>query len=346
MWCSNTILTGYGSILLSLVSWEAAGAAAQGLQRVVPDFQLSLIRDIVIASISGIFVYMRNTAMYIPRENYIYVLLTSIFGILSDVLFFSGVSFLPLSQATGIFFATRMIILAIITKFYFGDHVNIFMIIGVIGSIVGLTFQAQPWNVFSRGFIPGFLQEINCSNLTMTVLAWKDKIHGNITCESIDRINQISIAVLLILGHMIMILAAMMSSLHMICIGVYLKSVDPSLICFITTLLCIPISLMLALYLEQPVYIDNPLSVLLIIIHAVCAAFTELFENISYQILPPLQASIIESIQPFMSLILQYTIFRQHLAGRMNFLEVLGCFFLIASFIVSTFSSMGYDQMD
>ena len=346
MLCSRTLLTGYASIFLSLVSWEAAGAAAQGLQRNVPDFQLAVIRYIAIASISGLVVYMRNTDIYITKENYFSVFLASIFDILSDVFFFAGVSFLPLSHATGVFFATRMLIVAVLTKYYFGEHVNVFMIMAVIGSILGLTFQTQPWSAFSEGFIPGFLQEINCSRSAKSVLVWKDSVPANITCESIDNTAQISIDFLVIIGHIIMFLAALVSSLHMISIGVYLKNVDPSLICLITSILCFSISSMLMMYAEQPIYVDDPLNICLISIHAVCTVFTQLFENISYQILPPLQASIIESSQPIMSLVLQYTIFRQNLAGRMNFLEVLGCFFLIISLIVSTFSSMDEYHMD
>ena len=343
---SRERLLGYGSILLSLITFEAAAASAQGLQRAAPDIQLSVIRYIVIGIISGIFIYIRKVNISISRSTFIFIIFASLSDLLADIFFFTGVSILPLSYATGLFFSMRMVILTVLTKLYFYNDINIFTIVAVVGSVVGLILQMQPWNSFSKGFIPGFLQDAAKTNSTLILLKRKGSAQSNSTNESVMEISEININLLLAIGHGVMLFASLFSSLHLITIGIYLRLVDSSLICFVCALVCFPLSLVLMFYIEKPIYIDDLSSICLISIHAICTAFTNLLENIAYQIIPPLQSSVVESTQPILSLILQYTVFRENLSGRMNVLGVLGCLLLIASLIISTLFSMGHHHMD
>ena len=240
----------------------------------------------------------------------------------------------------------RMVILAVITKLYFNMDVNVFTITAVVGSVFGLILQMQPWSSFSEGFTPGFLEEVPTNNSTLMSLIWKGSVVGNSRNESLSEIPDINLNVLIVIGHVVMFFAALSSSLHIITIGIYLKSVDASLICCVCALVCFPLSLVLMLYIENYVYIEDLTSICLICIQAICTAFNNIFENNAYQILPALQASVIESTQPILSLILQYTIFKQNLSGRMNIFGVLGCLLLIASLIISTLFSMEHHHTD
>ena len=337
---------GYGSIVASLVSWEAAGASSQGLQRAIPDMQLAVIRYLYIMAISGLVVFVRKTDMYISKEKYLQVFLAATFDLISDVCFYAGVSFLPLSHATGLYFGTRMIIIAGITAFYYGNHVNVFMVGAIVTSLVGLICLNQPWSILSDGFIPAFLEKVACPNSTRECLVFKSDMAGNITLSSVKEMQYINFYTLFITGLVVMFLAALFSGLHMITIGMYLKTLDPFLICFFSALIGLPQCIILMFYIEQPVFIESAFCFSLVTIHSVCTAFTNLFETVGYQLVSPLHASVIESIQPVLSLILQYTIFRNHLSGRMNFLEVLGCFIIIKSSILSVFPSTGDQHLD
>ena len=139
----------YGSMALSLIKWEAATASAQSLQRAAPDIQLSVTRYIVI--------------------GVIFIIFASFSDLLADIFLFSGVSILPLSYATGLFFSMRMIILTLLAKLYSNTNINMFTKIAVVGSVVDTSNAAMEL----------FLQRIYTRNSarhyqsTLILLLWK-----------------------------------------------------------------------------------------------------------------------------------------------------------------------------
>ena len=242
---------GYAALLLSLISWETAGATAQALQRAVPDLQLNIYRQIVTAAISATYMWATHTPLYVPREDYFKLLLMTLAEFVCPLFYYAGVSMLPLSHATGFYLGMRMIIIAIVMKVLLHQRMDLFIKVAFVGSLLGLTLQSQPWEIYAAGFIPGFAEGNHAHNYSTNAT----ELDPHVTTDAASWV---------LIGHTLLLIAAFFETFYMTLAGEYLKSVKPSVLTFMSASLRLPISVVVMFYIEQPVSVSDTHTILLV----------------------------------------------------------------------------------
>ena len=321
--------------------WSSSSIAAQALQQAVPDFQLSALRYVGGILVSIIWIFIQKPSIHLLKVQYAYIIAMSMANIFFNVCYFSAVSLLPLTHASALTMSLRMIFFTLIMKVKFQGQLGVILIISIVGCTTGMLFIAQPWSAFTDGFTPGFLifesdhENMTQSNLTM----FNEKYESSISEENV-------VYQTILLGYLLSILAALADATYMLIVSMYLKSVNAAVQCFATACICFPVSMLISLYVEQPVVISGTINILLVSFHVLSTGICLIAEVAVLQLLNPIIASIIDNADCITYVIPQYTFMGHHLYGRRNVLEVLGCILITIFAGLSSLSSCGHDHED
>ena len=310
---------GFAVVALCLLSMEVSDTAVQALQSAIPDFQLSAIRYTGLLGVSAAWVVIRKYDLKITVDLYVPLVMLSVTSLGFNILYFYAVAILPLSHAEALIVCTSMIFFVFLAALKRRIILNIFSVFSVVGCTVGALIIVQPWKPFDQGFT----SSVYCINASVCN-------QNNITDHSNVNISKI------ISGYMAVIASGAVAALYFYIAAFYLRSVPSAIQCLVMGCLCLPSSILLSLYVEQPVFLTNSHDIILAAVHAISTGSFLISENASFQLLDPVLVPIILNIRSILGLIPQYTFMRKYLFGRMNIMEVSGC---IAIFVIVSISS-------
>ena len=315
----KTTLLGFAVVTLSLLSHESSDTAVQALQSAIPDFQLSAIRYTGLLGVSAAWLVIRKYNLRLSVDLYVPLILLSVTSLGFNILYFYAVAILPLSHAEALLVCTRMILFVFLAALTKRITLNIFNVLSVVGCTVGVLMIVQPWKPFDQGFT------VNAIGINESISHQNNMSgHSNVSVSKI------------ISGYTAVIASGTMGALYFYIAAFYLRSVPSAIQCLVMGCLCLPSSILLSLYIEQPVLLTNSHDIILAAVHAISTGSFIISANASFQLLDPILVPIILNIQAVLGLIPQYTFMRKYLSGRMNIMEVLGC---IAIFVIVSISS-------
>ena len=297
----------------------------QLLARRVPDFQLGFLRFLTGTLLGGGILYVRKESPQIPRELWIMTVIMGLCCNWCNLLFFFSISILPLSHVSGFEIVITMVTVVVISRVILCERQSPLTLLANVLCTMGLCLLLQPWADFTDGFTPTFVQQQ--SNRSTTAA-------NSLTAQTAGSYAFI--------GYSSLIVSGIVLGVYSILNGIYLKSVKPTVLFFLTSAIPTPIALLLCLYFEEPVRITDPYVILYIIIHVLCTGISVFARIIACQMIGPVHVSIIENSTTLFNLIPQYTLFKHDLYGRMNVMEVLGC--LVITISITLGGLVNYDE--
>ena len=337
---TRKIHLGYGLVIMAVFSFVSSGVAVQALQRTVPDFELSVIRYSGTTLTAIILIAFQRKPLHVPKDCYFYIVVMAITGLMFNFFYYFAASFLPLAHVSGLNHSFRMISFSVLISYVSRTRQDTPTIVAILGCAVGALLVVQPWSEFSNGFIPGFSEV----NTTLSPFS-----HNNISCETnltfcggLQNHNTGWI----ITGYICLLLGSATDAFYLLVVGVHLKHVDSFIQVFFSSILCVPISLIMSFYMEQPTVILNTYGILFVLIHVACITFAIIAEVVALQILDPVQVTILQNLNTVINLVPQYTFMGAYFYGRRNSMEVVGCIVITLSLMLSRVSSIGKQHED
>ena len=156
-------------------------------------------------------------------------------------------------------------------------------------------------------------------------------VHSELIKTSKEKVFQY-----LLLGYLLSILAALANSFYIS--SVYLRSVNPAVLCFLSALICSPLSMFISFYVKQPIIIFETKDILLASTHLITTGISLITEAAALELLNPIVMSVITNVDSIANIIPQYTFLSGHLHGRKNILEVFVCILIAFSAGLSSLS--------
>ena len=338
MICSRKIFLGYGLIILGVICFVSSGAAVQALQRAVPDFELGLFRYSGATLTAGIIIAFQRNPLHVPKGCYFYIVIMGVTSLLFNFFYYFAASILPLAHVSGLHQSFRMISFSILISYVSRTSQDKLIVVAILGCTLGAFFVVQPWSGFSNGFIPGFLEV----NTTSSLVSHENISHETdlIFCGGLHNTGWI------IAGYTCLLLGSITDAFYLLAVGVHLRHVDSFIQVFFSSLLCVPVSLIMSLYMEQPTVILNPLDILYVLIHVTGMTVAIIVEVVACKIIDPVQIAIIQNLSTIINLVPQYTVMTSYLYGRRNVMEVVGCIVITLSLMLSGLPSVGNQHED
>ena len=268
------------------------------------------------------------------------MVLMRISGISFNCFYYAAAALLPMAHIGGGFVAARVIFVSIFTKVAGNKHQGYLQVIGIVISIIGISFVIQPWQPFSDGFSPGFMRVATTSLVSNSTK--ETYIVGNNSTEMansshVNVFDQHHIASVTILGYILVALAGVSDAGNLYLAGEHFKSTSP----FVHTLLsgfpCAMVSLILTMYLDDITIHLKWEDVLYISIHTFLTTFLMWSAIASCQLISPSKYAIMGSLSILSDLFIQYVTVHD-LHGRRNVLEAIGCCLIFLSTVVTSFS--------
>ena len=342
MICSRKTVLGYFMLAFDIATGATSSIAVQALQRAVPDFQLSALRYIGCIVVSILWMCKEKPSLHLEKVQYVYIIALGAAGIGFNVCFFSAVSMLPLTNASAVTISFRMVFFALLTGVKSWVPIDKILIISIVGCMSGMFFIAQPWSHFLEGFTPEFLGPSAQNN---TLIELNFSVNGPQNLSSLSLLvttsNKKSPYQTLILGYLLALLAAFADSIYFVVVSVYLTSVNPAVQCFASACISFPISMLISLYVEQPILIAGTKDILLVSIHVLATGICLITQTAALQLLNPIKVSVVENIEILLYILPQNTFVSHYLYGRKNALEVFGCIMIA---IFAGFSSFSFSS--
>ena len=331
---------------ISITAWTTSSVAVQALQRAVPDFQLSALRYIGCIIVSVIWICIQKPTIQLEKLQYVYITALSIASVIFNVCFFTAVSMLPLTNASSLYVCMQMIFFAMMTRVQSHVPLNKILFVSIVGCTAGMVLITQPWSEFINGFTPGFLSpQVEMKQFNVSIFNNKTAA-APVRSVLIKAFKEKIVFQYILLGYLLSIFAGLANSYYMLLVSVNLKSVNPAVLCFLSALICCPLSMLMSFYVEQPIIISEIIDIFLASTHLIATGISLVTEAAALQLLNPIVVAVITNVDSIANIIPQYTLLSSHLHGRENILEVFGCILIAISAGLSSLSSCGQSHED
>ena len=313
----NLKCLGYALLMVSITCNALSATAVQALDRVIPDCQLGFYRYIGGFLISIGITYIQGTHFTIPKESYPYMIRMVLTFLASTQLYFAAMTLLPVAQVGATYMSVRLISTALIKRYGYGRDISTVFICAAGWVTAGLFLTVQPWKQFSDGFLPSFIIDANHLNRsTSPEVLWT-----------------------IPLSYGLAFLAAICEALCIVTYCFHLAHISSALQSAIAFSFFVPVSAILSLYTEnQVLWISDHMKVLLIFIHVIAAALSNIIFIASSKFLDPVHITTMANTETLVLLIPQYTVFHGTLHGRFNIGEITGCILIVLSLIAAGLS--------
>ena len=268
-------IIGYLLTFCLLLTWTSSTVAVQYLQRVVLDFQLSVYRYITQLLICLVVIYFKGIPLQLKREHLPLVLLMSVTSLLYNVFYYAAAAILPLAHVFAGFIVASMLVIAILTKFFLRKDLGFAHGFSLLFASLGVTFINQPWSTFDHGFLPAFMMRNR--NLFISVQHHeKQSVPNNLMIQDLHAnetdiiANSFLINVTVATGYGLIFLAGFAEAIHILLVGMYLRDLSPFFQGFLASVINIPASFLLSMYMEEFQLETNNWEILLLSIHCLC----------------------------------------------------------------------------
>ena len=331
----SKLLSGYLASAFILVGFCASAVAAQALETRIPDFELCFLRYITQFLLSILMLFFYKDGYKWSIEEIPQMLGICFTSMIYTVFFFHGIAILPLTDSYAFFALTSTVALALFTRFYQDKDLGLFHHISVALGALGCILIVQPWHTFSSGFIPTFMKSDSSDSPAELQKRTFPNTSEHLVNSPIQNINAGWVAGL---GYLLIAIAGINESLSFMIVGT-LKATTPTAMSVVGSFICAFPALLLSFYMETPVLITDPKIIGFAAIHAVGASIGSISIAFACMSIAPSRVTIVQSFSIIILLIIQYTVMRNGLFGRMNVLEGLGCLIILLSLLVSVISS-------
>ena len=328
---SRFIIVGHALAFLSVLLDAGSLSSVQLLHSKIPDFQLSVIRYVGMTIISAFPFCFGKCEIKISTEDIPLMILMRFTGLSYNCLFFGAASLLPLAHAGGMFFASRILFVAILTKYIARTTLGALHLIAIIISIGGIVCVLQPWHSF---ILTGFSQSFLEPRLNQTGQNNTSALESDIFYQ---KISEGDLTINVTLGYILVFLAGASDAANVFIAGHSLKHMGPFVQSVITGISCSIASLILSLYIDEIVISLTISDLASLAIHTLFSTMLMWTVIASSQRITPSGYSIIGSLSIIVELLLQYTAMPS-LYGWRNYTEVIGCVFIVASAILTSLS--------
>ena len=168
-----------------------------------------------------------------------------------------------------------MLLLSILTKFWLRKVLGYGHGFSLLFASLGVALINQPWSSFGRGFLPKFMvthRNISASfhNFEKQPLSNNSMMDHLSAGETDLMAYSFLISVTVVTGYVLITLAGFAEAINFLVVGVYLGNLSPFFQGFIVSVVNIPASFLISMYMEELKLITNAWDILLLSIHCLC----------------------------------------------------------------------------
>ena len=325
-------ILGYLLAIGTIFTWTASTVAVQLLQGIVPDFQLSVYRFITQLLASIPVIYFRGIPIQFKVEQVPLAIIMCIACLFYNIFYFGAAAILPLAHVIAGFCIASMLFLGILTKLWLKKDLGYGHGFSLIFASFGVVLINQPWSSFGPGFLPSCISDENQTLFKASMT----NTGVNVTEQPFD---SCLIKATVATGYILATLAGISQATNFLVVGIYLGKLNPFFQGLIVSVVNIPASFLISMYVEEVVLITDARTILLLIVHCLGTTVGLIISNGSAQRIHPSHLCLIQSFTVVVFLSLQYTSMGNGLTGHKNVLEVIGVLIITSSIILSTLTS-------
>ena len=309
------VLLGYCAAVTCLLLMTVSVACVQGLQCLIPQFELNFCRYLVQVLLASLIAKIGKIEVRIELPDWGWIALLGIINMFFNVFVFSAVSLIPLTAAEAAINIAILISVAVLCRVLFGKSIGLVILTGMLLCVVGVICVSQPEIIVGR-------QTTDVERIMNRTI--DDRCYDEFTSLFADAGSSNMAMVNSVMGYLLAASGGLSAALHYICAGILLKEHHPVTLIFWISLLGLPASLILAFYFEEPVIPTQTRNIILIFGHCLTGAVKVICSVFACQLIQPMRFASIRSLTTVAMLIPQYTVLKHILPGHGNWLEVFG----------------------
>ena len=291
----------------------------QYLSGAIPENELNMWRFLIAAILSAPFVTKSDGNFFVPKSKGLLFLAICAFTVAFNSTLYTACIYLPVGTAFGMCTATSIIAMAIITicsertfqpKMYIGATV----------CLLGIILLVQPtFLMFPAVEVRNTSWKSPCLPLSNVT-----SMHQNQTEETVTALSDS------MLGYTFAAASGVVMAIHFVLQKYYVADANPFAMTMWRSVAVTAISLILMLIVEEPVLPSDLLCILSLLGHCIAIAIGFIIVPFVLETLSAALINLLQSVILVTLVVMQYTLMRDILPAKENWLEVLGavlCFF-------------------
>ena len=229
------------------------------------------------------------------------VLITA--NILVNIGLYGGAGLIHLTAVKSTFDVSKVIAVAVLSRFLCKRNVGKIQILAAIICISGILLIWQPWLPSGPGIT---------TNITGNTTNFNNHIHGH---------GEVSNT---IIGYGAVMIAGVAISIYLLTTSIPLFAVDTVSQITWVAVAGILVSAIISVYFESPVIPTDPGEILLILAHSFGATFHLIICTCACRIIGPIRTAFVTNFSGVLYLISQYTVMKDVMPGHQNWVEIMG----------------------
>ena len=330
---TRDIVLGYILAIMSILFDTTSLTMIKLVDSQIPKFQLNFMRYFGMTIISSFPIWIGKYEIKVPIEDIPAMTLLRVSTLLYDCFIYGAVSMLPLLQATGGRFVTRMIFVAIYVKYFQKPEFRLCHILGITISVGAIALILQPWSALIKGMSETTILPDGYRNQT-TILDASTIPGGNFTMN-------------VAIGSILVSSAGASDAASLYISGVQLRHISPFLQTFITGISCSIATFILTIYNDDIVISIHWTDLAYLSIYIFCTTLLMWTTIASCRRITASRYSIVASLSVLTQLTVQCIYIDMDILHgcTWNIMQVIGCCLLLASAIFASVSH-SYDVID
>ena len=294
--------------LFAIVVNSFSYTSAQYLSGAVPVNELNTWKFLVSAAMSAPFVIKSNDNMLIPKSKWHLFLAICVHLVAYNSTLFTACIYLPVGTVSGMFTATSIIVMAFITMC--SDRTfQPKMYVGATVSFLGTIFLIQPeFLMFPVVEVKNISWESPCLPFSNT-----NQTEGPVVAQSDS-----------VVGYTLAVTSGVIMAIYIKLQKCYVADANPFALTMWRSMAGSSISAILMLVLEEPVIPLDLLCVLSLLGHCISISVFAIVMPYAMKTLSAPLINLLQSLNLVSLVVMQYTLMRNILPAKENWMEVLG----------------------
>ena len=352
----SSLLIGYILVFSHALCMTISSVSVQALRNEIPHFELVLVRFITLTAMTACTLLCKKDSPQVPGglRSWIFLLVTALINVTTFTIYYESSYYIPLGPVGGVFRGTTLVMSVLLARLILKEIITCLKMAALVGCILGVVFIICP-AILSSKMDEGntdvkdivntatSLRQAQSLNPVQLLGANDTNIEGVLGNISIDRrllgedrnipieVNgQTSNSVplwLQLLGYVLTIIAGAVNSTEMIVLVYYLNHVRSIVQSFWFGVVGTVLSFLVLSYTEDPTLPQSTHTLLILCIHGVAAALSNLTFISTLKYLPASNTAITQSVHVAMMYIAQWTLMKQwnhDFFSLFNMLQMLG----------------------
>ena len=294
-------LKGYILAATTLFSFGLGSCAAQGLQGVIPDAQLTAIRYIFMTPFLLIVAACSKAKFTLDYTHVFWMAISIALSAAWTLTYYAAAVYLPLAELNGIFTICTLATSIVWARLVYHQDITKIQYAALVLCCFGCFCVSQPWH---NNTLEGNLQHHVSGNITDSV--------------SVQVINS------KLKGYSYIVVSGISLGIQYNVIGTELQKVMPMMITSYFAMFGSIISIILNIYVEPFVLDISLLQLLYVFVHCIGSCLDVITTVFAIQMIGGVSTSIVHSLQILVMLVLQYTLMRSVQPGHRNWEEIVG----------------------